>query len=208
MPPRKNNNGNNVIDERNEELIKEVDDILSSLDDNQIPPQPEHHGDNGDELLIDIEQQKTEENERPKEVNKEEDFQLLNENNVAQQNEEEIQLGEDEEAVDLDLDEWEKKTDKQVKRQIKRAENDLKLREEANSTMFMDKLNTFNSMFKTKIDANKFIGNVTEAWELMNSEDEPKQFQGKNMLHDTFKDAIKEAFEIEKASLMASLNVS
>lgn len=137
MPPRKNNKNNNaennIIDEQPEAGMNEIDD--------QIQPQPEHHEENDNNLLIDLEQQQKE-----------------------------------------------------------TAENDIKLREEANSTMFMDKLNTFNSMFKTQIDANKFIGNVTEAWGLMKSEDEPKQLQGKNMLHDTFKDAIKEAFEIEKAS--------
>ena len=190
MPPRKNNKNNNAannfVDEQQEARMNEIDEILASIEDDQIPPQPEHHEENDNDLLIDVEQKQK---ETAKKENKEEE-----------KKDEEVQLGEDEEIVDLDLKKWEKATDKQVNRQIERAENDLKLREEANSTMFMDKLNTFNSMFKTKIDANNFIGNVTEAWDLMKGEDESKQFQGKNMLHDMFRDAIKEAFEVEKES--------
>ena len=190
MPPRKNNKNNNAannfVDEQQEARMNEIDEILASIEDDQIPPQPEHHEENDNDLLIDVEQKQK---ETAKKENKEEE-----------KKDEEVQLGEDEEIVDLDLKKWEKATDKQVNRQIERAENDLKLREEANSTMFMDKLNTFNSMFKTKIDANNFIGNVTEAWDLMKGEDESKQFQGKNMLHDMFGDAIKEAFEVEKES--------
>ena len=69
---------------------------------------------------------------------------------------------------------------------------------EVNATMFTNKLNTFNSMFKTNIDANNFIFSVTEAWKLMKMNDKQKQTEGQKLIGDVFKDTLKKAFDAEK----------
>ena len=193
MPPKRNidnhNNGaNNPVDEQQEARMNEIDDILSSFNDDQIPPQPEHPAGSGEDRLIDVEQQKIEEN-------KENEI----ENNEAQQNEEEVQLGEGEGIVDLDLGKWDEATNKQVKRQVKRVNKDMKLREEkANSTMLADRLNTFNGMFRTNLDYNDFTSSVTNAWLCMKSEDKQVQADGKGILGDLFKTTLSDAFAVER----------
>lgn len=65
-------------------------------------------------------------------------------------------------------------------------------------TMFMDKLNTFNSMFKTDINANKFVDAVTTAWQLLQDEDRNVRLEGWGTLGDIFRDVLKEAFTAER----------
>ena len=67
-----------------------------------------------------------------------------------------------------------------------------------NLTMFMNKLNTFNSMFKTDIDANKFIDSLTGAWELLQSNNRDKRTDGYVMLGDAFRETLKNAFSVEE----------
>ena len=66
-------------------------------------------------------------------------------------------------------------------------------------TMFMDKLNTYNSMFKTNIDANKFVYSVTSAWALLQSNERDVRTEGWATLGDIFRDTLKEAFAVERA---------
>ena len=79
-----------------------------------------------------------------------------------------------------------------------KKEEAKKIDNEVNGIMFMNKLNSFNSMFKTDISADKFIAGVAEAWELLNSQDKEKQAAGKKTLGNLFKDTLKQAFEAEK----------
>ena len=79
-----------------------------------------------------------------------------------------------------------------------KKEEAKKIDNEVNGVMFINKLNSFNSMFKTDISADKFIAGVAEAWELLNSQDKEKQAEGKKTLGNLFKDTLKQAFEAEK----------
>lgn len=206
MATGKNNNENNVIDERHEELINEVNDILAADEQEQERENQRNRQDQIiDDLLIEINEQEEKNRE------KEEALLIDNENNEEKENEE-IKENEinNEERVDENfnilidnenedekeneaLANWEKADDEKI-------EADIRLEENANSTMFMDRLNTFNSMFKTDIDSNKFVDSVVGALELMKNEDKEKQLQGKNMLHDMFRDSLKAAFDVEKES--------
>ena len=66
-------------------------------------------------------------------------------------------------------------------------------------TMFMDKLNTYNSMFKTNIDANKFVYSVTTAWALLQSNERDVRADGWATLGNVFRDTLKEAFAVERS---------
>ena len=66
------------------------------------------------------------------------------------------------------------------------------------ATVFLNTLNTFNSMYKLNIDANRFAFSVNEAWTLLKSSNEQKRADGQKMLGDLFKDTLKQAFDIEK----------
>jgi hypothetical protein len=75
---------------------------------------------------------------------------------------------------------------------------DEKINDSANVAIFINKLNTFNNMYKLKIDANDFAFSVTESWTKMSAADEKQKGEGKQMLQDLFKDTLKQAFDIEK----------
>ena len=68
----------------------------------------------------------------------------------------------------------------------------------AHAALFSEKLATFNKMYKTQIDANKFVTSVTDAFEKMKSGDEKEKEQGKETLSNIFKDTLKKAFDAEK----------
>ena len=199
MAPKNNTNNN---DERQEELSTMIDDILSDFEQEENERQQNEilksqHDKILDELFAEIN-----EAEQKEEAKNEENLNLFDnesaiENNEAKK-EEDVKLGEGEELVDLNVDNWEEKTDKETEEQIERVTREDRLREEANSTMFMNKLNTFNSMYGLKTDANEFVATVTEALELMNSKDEKKKTEGKEKLGNLLKNTLSDAFKAEK----------
>lgn len=68
----------------------------------------------------------------------------------------------------------------------------------AHAALFANKLATFNKMYRTMVSADKVAVTVSDAFELMKSEDEQKKAQGQEMLQGVFKDTLKKAFEAEK----------
>lgn len=72
------------------------------------------------------------------------------------------------------------------------------LREKANSTMFADRLNTFNGMFRTNLDYSDFTSSVMNAWPLMKSDNKQEQADGKSILGDMFKRTLSDAFAVER----------
>ena len=85
------------------------------------------------------------------------------------------------------------------KPETKKAEPN-KAENAANATVFTNKLQTFNQMYKTDVNADKFVGRVSDAWELMKSGDAAKVKEGKKALGDLFKDTLKKAFDAEKTA--------
>lgn len=68
----------------------------------------------------------------------------------------------------------------------------------AGRIMFMNKLKTYNDMYKTSVDADKFISEVSEAWGLLDSEDNKTVVAGKRKLSKIFKETLGQAIKIEK----------
>lgn len=178
-PPRNSNNNenvaNNIIDEQQEARMNEIDDILAGEEQEQ-PGQENEEFDRNDPnniILLDDEENVIENrNEDENEIENEIDNEINNENKSEIENE-----------VD-------KKKDEQQK-----------IEDSVNITMFMDKLNTFNSMYKTNIDANKFVDSVMTAWGLLEDEVEDRndRLEGWGTLGDAFRDALTEAFAVERA---------
>ena len=67
-----------------------------------------------------------------------------------------------------------------------------------NDLLFMDQLNTYNKMYKTKVDAKDITSSVTDSLELLKSDNEEKRAEGQKQLEDAFKKTLKQAFDIEK----------
>lgn len=66
--------------------------------------------------------------------------------------------------------------------------------------MFIDKLKTFNEMYKTKISKDKLASTVSDAWKLLTDEDQSKKLEGKKLLNGLFDAILEHAFEVEKNS--------
>jgi len=97
-------------------------------------------------------------------------------------------------------DEEVKKTEPKVeekKPEEKKVET-AKINDSANITVFINKLKTFNDMYKLNISADAFAASVTDFWTNMRGGDEKKQAEGKKMLNELFKDTLKKAFDVEK----------
>ena len=121
-------------------------------------------------------------------INGDNDNVIANNNNINQNN---IILEGILEAQEKD--EIDKKAANAEKKNALRAEIDA----ESRQTMFLDKINTFNKMFKTNIDGNKFKKDLTESWQLINARDLENQEKGEKQLADLFKDTLREAFAAE-----------
>jgi hypothetical protein len=90
---------------------------------------------------------------------------------------------------------------------VQNKENDVKgqqteetkpVSDEARVAVYMEKLNTYNNMYKLDIDSNHLASSVTEAWELMTSGDKQKMADGQKVMNTLFKDTLKKAFDVEK----------
>ena len=68
----------------------------------------------------------------------------------------------------------------------------------SNAEMFANKLNAFNTMYGTNLDADKFGETVWDSWNLIGDDDASKVAAGKKMLGNLFKETLKNAFDIEK----------
>ena len=66
-------------------------------------------------------------------------------------------------------------------------------------TMFLEKLSTYNKMFKTNVNAEKFITGVKDSWNNIDSISAMDQEKGEKQLADLFKSTLSEAFEVEKS---------
>ena len=64
--------------------------------------------------------------------------------------------------------------------------------------MFIEKLKTFNEMYKTKISKDKLVSTVSDAWKLLTDEDQTKKLEGKKQLNGLFDAILEHAFEVEK----------
>ena len=67
-----------------------------------------------------------------------------------------------------------------------------------NAELFGNKLKTFNSMYGTNVNANLFVGSVSNVWTLLNDDDAEKVNEGKKALSGLLNDTLKGAFEVEK----------
>ena len=86
-----------------------------------------------------------------------------------------------------------------VAEQVAALENEPdELDNDVNATMFVNRLDTFNKVFKTNLDANNFISRVTDAWGFLKMEDKQKQADGRKILGELFKDVISKAFDAER----------
>ena len=68
----------------------------------------------------------------------------------------------------------------------------------ANAAMFMEKLKTFNKMYKTNINADEFVSSVSDSWEKIKHYEKENGKKGYDQLKNTFKNVLKGAFDIEK----------
>ena len=64
--------------------------------------------------------------------------------------------------------------------------------------MFVDKLKTFNDMYRTKISKDKLASTVSDAWALLTDENEDKKKEGKELLNGLFEAVLEHTFEIDK----------
>ena len=73
-----------------------------------------------------------------------------------------------------------------------------KVSEDIYVEMFIEKLKTFNEMYKTKISKDKLASTVSDAWKLLTDEDQAKKLEGKKQLNGLFDAILEHAFEVEK----------
>ena len=69
----------------------------------------------------------------------------------------------------------------------------------ANVKVFTEKVDTFNKMYKTNIDAKNLSISITASYARMNSGDKDKKADGKKMLGSAFKTTLKDALQNEKS---------
>ena len=179
MPPKKNNkkktlNENNIVS-REEELNEEIDNILADSKQEQLNKSISlNENEDNNELLIGLNQEENNELDQANEP-------IIN-----------IDNGNDDHNNNDNAD---KKA--QEAKELENANESID--ESVKITMFMDKLNTYNSMFKTNIDANKFVYSVTSAWALLQSNERDVRTDGWATLGNVFRDTLKEAFAVERA---------
>lgn len=73
-----------------------------------------------------------------------------------------------------------------------------KVSEDIYVEMFIDKVKTFNEMYKTKISKDKLASTVSDAWKLLTDEDQAKKLEGKKQLNGLFDAILEHTFEVEK----------
>lgn len=188
------NNGTNADAYEYDQLIDEILNEVNQADNDVVnkehkeEPKEEINGDDKiiDDVLNELEQTDNDiVNEVPPKEEVKEEKPAVEDNHNAEKAPEVKEVPKAEEAPN-------------VKEEPKAEDTLKKINNEARATMFINKLNAFNSMFKTNIEPEIFISAVTEAWDLMKSDDKQKQADGKKILGDLFKDTLKQAFESEK----------
>ena len=101
----------------------------------------------------------------------------------------------------LEAERLKQEKEKQAREEKERQEKlRLEQEEKARGVMFHNELNTFNSMYKTDLEADNFVSVIVEAWAMMNSGDKQKAPEGKTLLGNLFKDILKTAYEIENSA--------
>lgn len=91
-------------------------------------------------------------------------------------------------------DDKKNETNKKKSGDVKTEKND----DISRVAFFNEKLKTFNKMYKVDIDPDKFVADVSEAWEMLKSEDEQKKAEAGKIMGDLVKDTLKWAFDVEK----------
>ena len=83
--------------------------------------------------------------------------------------------------------------DKNVKEGDNPAANDS-----AYADMFVDKLKTFNDMYKTKLSRDKIVSALSDSWALITEGSEEKKADGKKQLKALFEAVLEHSFKVEK----------
>ena len=91
-----------------------------------------------------------------------------------------------------------KKTDLKAQTEAQKAkEENREALERASAELFKSKVETFNKMYGTKLNADEFAKDLSDAWDLMRYQ-EGKEKEGKQMLSNLFGNVLKQAFDVEK----------
>lgn len=189
-----------VLNQINE--IQHNEDALSVNDDNN-----DNNDNNNNNAEGENQQEEPPKEEPPKEEPPKEENIINNDGNHQENNIENDFVEEHPEIPNLNVTEeirnQEQQNQEEPLKEEPKKEDELQsaidaINSSVNLTMFMNKLNTFNSMFKTDIDANKFIDSLTGAWELLQSNNRDKRTDGYVMLGDAFRETLKNAFSVEE----------
>ena len=88
--------------------------------------------------------------------------------------------------------------DTEEKKAVNQPQETKPVSDEARVAVYMEKLKTYNNMYKLNVDSNNFASDVSDAWELITSGDKQKMADGQKIMNNLFKDTLKKAFDVEK----------
>lgn len=203
-----NNDNNNNNNDNND---NQIDNAIPQVNINLAQPNHEIQNENGEQR---IEQENEEQNDNVEENNNNDlENNEINNNNVQQHPQPQPEPDPEPDPEPEKKQPEPNKEDPNKKEEPKKEqdndgakpdeEKELQgaidaINSQVNLTMFMNRLNTFNKMFKTGVDANQFIDSVTGAWELLQSEDRDTRTDGYVMLGEAFRNTLSYAFTVEE----------
>lgn len=219
--PRRNNSGNNMDNDIIDVELEYIQNIEDDIQQEEVIEVNANNDNNDNNDNHNEEEEKDNVNEINKEdvviegvgINREADEQeqelsehdllineVLDEINEEKKDENEI-------LIDADPNENQKEADQLAFNQADNSEEERKKAEElkakvledsVNLTMFSDRLNTFNGMFRTNLNYNEFTSSIMNAWLFLKSDNKQVQADGKSILGDLFKKTLSDAFAVER----------